>query len=96
MGWGGVKTELHLTLHSPPRCLHYVLAYTKIADNIFHLDVRYLCYTRLAHSALSRRVGALQIPIITIKMGCDESHFNVSVVNCEGQSHKTASLNHYF
>ena len=24
-------------------------------------------------------------------MGNDESHFNVSVINCEGQSHKTVS-----
>ena len=28
-----------------------------------------------------------------IKMGSDESHFNVSL-NCEGQSHKTVSTNH--
>ena len=28
-----------------------------------------------------------------IKMGSDESHFNVSVV-CDGQSHKTVSTNH--
>ena len=29
-----------------------------------------------------------------IKMGSDESHFNVSWINCEGQSHKTVSTNH--
>ena len=30
-----------------------------------------------------------------IKMGSDESHFNVSL-NCEGQSHKTVSTDHNF
>ena len=28
-----------------------------------------------------------------IKMGSDESHFNISF-NCDGQSHKTVSTNH--
>ena len=27
-------------------------------------------------------------------MGSDESHFNVSLINCEGRSHKTVSTNH--
>ena len=31
-----------------------------------------------------------------IKMGIDKSHFNVSLINCEGQSHKTVSINHNF
>ena len=31
-----------------------------------------------------------------IKMGSDESHFNVSSVNCEEQSHKTVSTDHKF
>ena len=66
-----------------------MLALFLIADTIFHLDVYYMCYTMLVHSALSRRVGALQISIIVIKMGCGESHLNVSVINCEGQSQKT-------
>ena len=26
-----------------------------------------------------------------IKMGSDESRFNVSLINCEGQNHKTVS-----
>ena len=30
-----------------------------------------------------------------IKMGSDESHFNVSL-NCEGQSHETESTDHNF
>ena len=30
-----------------------------------------------------------------IKMGCDESHFNVSLI-CEGQNHKTVSTDHNF
>ena len=30
-----------------------------------------------------------------IKMGSDESHFNV-FINCEGQNHKTVSTNHNF
>ena len=29
-----------------------------------------------------------------IKMGSDESHFNVSVGSADGQSHKTVSTNH--
>ena len=27
------------------------------------------------------------------EMGSDESHFNVSLTDCEGQSHKTVSTN---
>ena len=30
----------------------------------------------------------------SIMVGSDESHFNVSLINCEGQSHKTVSKNH--
>ena len=30
-----------------------------------------------------------------IKMGSDESHFNLSLI-CEGQSHKTVSTDHNF
>ena len=29
-----------------------------------------------------------------IKMGSDESHFNDSLICCEGQSHKTVSTDH--
>ena len=29
-------------------------------------------------------------------MGSDESHFNVLLINCEGQSHKTVSTDHNF
>ena len=29
-----------------------------------------------------------------IKMGSDESHFNVSVINFDGQSHKAVSTDH--
>ena len=29
-----------------------------------------------------------------IKMGSNESPFNISFINCEGQSHKTVSTNH--
>ena len=29
-----------------------------------------------------------------IKLGSDESHFNASFIDCEGQSHKTISTNH--
>ena len=31
-----------------------------------------------------------------IKVGSDESQFNVSIINCEGQSHKTVSTNQNF
>ena len=29
-----------------------------------------------------------------IKKGSDESHFNASLINCEGQSYKTVSTDH--
>ena len=33
---------------------------------------------------------------VTTRKGSDESHFNVSFSNCEGQSHKTVSTDHNF
>ena len=50
---------------NPSWCQHYVLAFRQIADNSFHLDVQYVCY--IFFSAVSRKVGALQISIIIIK-----------------------------
>ena len=47
-------------------CLHYVYIFLLIADNIFHLDIYVMCVILCMFSALSLRVGALQLQSIII------------------------------